>query len=94
MRNLVIYKQSLTLAIKKWNPPYKKDGSKWHKIERLESLRDRHDRSLRGAIIKIKTRMEKMRRGNNHPVWKCHMTTKKVGEYRIYYLTCKRIYHN
>jgi hypothetical protein len=92
MRDLVVYRQSLTLATKKWNLPYRKNNNKWDKVEHLGGLHDRHDGSLRGAIIKIKTKMEKMRHGNNLPTWKCRMTNKKTGEYMIYYLTCKRIY--
>jgi len=92
--DLVSYKQSITLSTKIWNPPYRKSGSRdWSKVKNFGPLLDRHDNSFRSAIIRLKSQMEK-RRYNNLPVWKCHMTSKKVGGYRVYYLTCKRIQYS
>lgn len=95
MRDLVSYRQSITLSTKQWNPPYRKEGSdsNWSKVENFGPLLDRHDKSFRSAIIRLKNQMEK-RRYDNQPVWKCHMTSKKVGGYRVYYLTCKRIQYS
>lgn len=83
---LLVYKQTLTLPTKKWNVPRRKDGNKWIPIEysRSLSLIDRHDGSLRGAIIKMKDKMEKM------GIWKCSMSSAKSGNYRVYTLVCKR----
>jgi hypothetical protein len=93
MRNIVVYRQSLTIATVRWNIPHRKDGEKWVPIEYKNSLslRNKRDGSLRGAIIKMKKLMEKMGHSNNHPIWNCTMSSKKVGGYRIYYLICKRI---
>lgn len=93
MRNMVVYRQSVTLSTVRWNVPYRKDGEKWVPIEYKNSLsiRDKHDGSLRGAIIKMKKQMEKMAHPNNQPIWNCTMSSKKKGDYRIYYLICKRI---
>jgi len=90
MRDLVAYRQSMTLSTKQWNPPYRKDGNNWVRVENVKPLLDRHDKSFRSAIIRLKSQMEK-RRYNNLPIWKCRMTSKKVGRYWVYYLTCKRI---
>lgn len=96
MRNMVAYRQSITLATVKWNVPHRKDGEKWVPVEYKNSLslRDYSNGSLRGAIIKMKDMMEKMRHQNNRPIWKCTMSSKKKGGYRIYYLICKRISYN
>jgi len=94
MSDLVIYKQSLTILTGQWNIPRRKVDNGWRKIERTKLVRDRHDGSFRGAIIRMKNKLEKMRNKNHHPIWKCRMTTQKTGGYRVYYLTCKRITHN
>ena len=94
MRNLVAYRQSLTLATGKWNPPCRKEAEGWILIERkaIASLYDRFvDDSFPRAILKMKKTMEKMRHKNNRPIWNCTMTSKQVGGYRIYHLICKRI---
>ena len=96
MRNMVVYRQSLTKATVRWNVPHRKEGDKWVPVEYKNSLsiRDKRDRSLRGAIIKMKKIMEKMRCPNNRPIWKCTISTKEAGSYRIYYLICQRITYN
>jgi len=94
MRNLVAYKQSLTKATMKWNPPYRREDGKWILVKR-EHLKPHllcNERGVfRGAILKMKKIMEKMRTENNRPVWHCIMTSKEMGVYRTYHLICKRI---
>lgn len=94
MRNLVAYRQSLTIATGKWNPPCRKEKEGWILIERhaIASLYDHFvDGSFPLAILKMKKKMEKMRTKNNRPIWNCKMTSKQVSGYRIYHLVCKRI---
>jgi len=90
MRNLVAYRQSLTLATKKWNMPHRKDGENWVPIKR-EHIMNVCDGVLRGAILKMKRKLGKMRHPNSNPVWDCTMSSKEKGGYRIYYLICKKI---
>lgn len=84
--NLLVYRQTVTLSTGKWNVPRRKDGEKWVPIEysRSLSLRHRDDNSFRGAIIKMKNKMEKM------GIWRCSIQSDKYGNYRIYTLVCKK----
>lgn len=94
MRNLVVYRQSLTIATGKWNPPCRKEDEGWILIERnaIAVLYDHFvDGSFPAAIIRMKKTMEKMQHENNSPIWNCVMTFGKKGGYRIYHLICKRI---
>lgn len=98
MRNLVAYRQSLTIATGKWNPPCRKEEEGWILIGRkqLVALYDHVNNiyvngSFPLAIIKMKKVMEKMRTENNRPIWNCKMTSKQTGGYIIYHLICKRI---
>lgn len=92
MRNLVVYKQSLTKATMKWNPPYRREDGIWVLIKREHLIPLCNEQGVfRGAILKMKKIMEKMRTKNNSPVWNCTMTSKEMGAYRIYHLICKRI---
>ena len=93
MRNLVAYRQSLTIATGKWNPPCRKEEEGWILIKRdvIASLYDHFvDGSFPLAILKMKKKMEKMRTENNSPIWSCKMTSKQSGGYRIYHLICRR----
>ena len=93
MRNLVAYRQSVTLSTGGWNYPRRKDGDNWNKIKNVGSICDRYDGSLRYAILRLEEKMRRLRNKNNQPIWKCRMSARKVGKYRVYYLTCKRIRH-
>jgi len=84
MRNLVAYRQSLTKATMKWNPPCRKEDEGWILVKHGSLC-------VHGAILKMKKIMEKMRTENNRPVWNCVMTSKEMRAYRIYHLICKRI---
>jgi len=92
MRNLVAYRQSLTIATGKWNPPCRKEEEGWILIgrEQLVALYDHGnniyvDGSFPLAIIKMKKEVEK------NPIWDCKMTSKQTGGYIIYHLICKRV---
>jgi hypothetical protein len=103
MRNLVIYRQSLTIVTGKWNPPCRKENEGWIlvKPERLIPLYQKkggkwilmnHEQGIfHNTILKMKKVMEKMRTKNNRPIWNCKMTSEQKGGYRIYHLICKRI---
>ena len=94
MRNLVAYRQSLTISTGKWNPPWRKEDEGWIPIEHhaIAPLYDHFvDGSFPLAILKMKKKMEEMRTKNNQPIWNCKMTSKQAGGYRIYHLICKRI---
>ena len=94
MRNLVSYRQTLTIATGKWNPPCRKEDEGWILIERkaIASLYDHFVYSSYPlAILKMKKKMEKMRTKNNRLIWDCKMTSKQASGYRIYHLICKRI---
>jgi len=94
MINLVVYRQSLTIATGKWNIPYRKEGEKWFNIER-NAIAALYDHFVEGsfpvAILKIKKIMEKIKAKNGRPIWNCVMTSKQTGGYRIYHLICRRI---
>ena len=91
MRNLVVYRQSLTIATGKWNVPCRKENEGWVFIGRasLAALYDRFPPYIKGsfplAIVKMKKEVEK------NPIWDCKMTSKQTGGYRIYHLICKRV---
>jgi len=104
MRNLVAYRQSLTIATGKWNPPCRKEDEGWILVKRghlipLYQKKDgkwifvNHGQSVfhHRAILKMKKVMEKLRTENNKPIWDCIMTSKEMGAYRIYHLICKRV---
>ena len=102
MRNLVVYRQSLTRATGKWNPPCRKEVEGWIlvKCENLVPLYQKKDGKwipvnqplcFHGAILKMKKVMEELRTENNGPIWNCKMTSKQTGGYLIYHLICKRI---
>ena len=88
--DLVFYRQSITIKTKQWDTPYRKFlyDEKWTKVN---CVNNKHLRTTRAAIIKIKTHAEKMRYETGLPIWKCSMKSKKVGQYRVYNLTCKRV---
>ena len=88
MRNLVVYRQTLTIATGKWNPPCRKEAEGWIFIghKHLTALYDYYVKgSFVLAILKMKREIEK------NTIWSCKMTTKDSGGYRIYHLICKRI---
>jgi len=88
MRNLVVYRQSLTIATGKWNPPVRKEEEGWIFIghERLAALYDYYIRdSFPLAILKMKKKIDK------NSIWDCKMTSTQTGGYLIYHLICKRI---
>ena len=62
MRNLVVYRQSLTKATGKWNIPWRKENEGWIPIEHhaIAPLYDHFvDGSFPSAIIKMKKKIEK-----------------------------------
>lgn len=82
---LLIYRQTLTLATRRWNMPRRKKGEQWVPIKliNLPSLRDKYDGSLRGAIIKIKDKLREIGK------WECFMRSTQSNGYRIYTLVCR-----
>ena len=88
MRNLVAYRQSLTIATGKWNVPCRKENEGWVFIGHAHTaaLYDHYvENSFPLAILKMKKLIEK------NPIWDCKMTSKQANGYRIYHLICKRI---
>jgi len=88
MRNLVVYRQSLTISTGKWNVPCRKEKEGWVFIgyAQVASLYDYYVKnSFPLAIIKMKKIIEKS------AIWNCKMTSKQASGYRIYHLICKRI---